>query len=134
MDCTYKTNRFHMPLLDILDSTGLHRTFFAAFCKMPTASRGCDSSVTISKCPWHYDVCRMADSNLEVMCLTRIRLHCRTNRCPSNMGSELELITTPSHTKSHASGALDLRYHIASSYPVLLATWTSGIVRSSIYG
>src|SRR3954447_24025725 len=31
MDCTYKTNRFHMPLLDILGSTGLNRTFFAAF-------------------------------------------------------------------------------------------------------
>ena len=31
MDCTYKTNRFHMPLLDIVGCTGLNRTFFAAF-------------------------------------------------------------------------------------------------------
>ena len=31
MDCTYKTNRFHMPLLDILGSTSLNRIFFAAF-------------------------------------------------------------------------------------------------------
>ena len=31
MDCTYKTNHFHMPLLDILGSTGLHQTFFTAF-------------------------------------------------------------------------------------------------------
>ncbi len=31
MDCTYKTNRFHMPLLDILGYTGLNHTFFAAF-------------------------------------------------------------------------------------------------------
>ena len=31
MDCTYKTNRFHMPLLDILGSTGLNHTFFTAF-------------------------------------------------------------------------------------------------------
>ena len=66
-------------------------------CKTPTASWGCDSSVMVSKWPWCYDVCRMVDSNLEVMCLTRIRLHCRTNRCPSNMGSKLELSTAP-HT------------------------------------
>jgi hypothetical protein len=31
MDCTYKTNRFRMPLLDILGSTSLNRTFFTAF-------------------------------------------------------------------------------------------------------
>ena len=31
MDCTYKTNRFHMPLLDIIGSTNLNRTFFVAF-------------------------------------------------------------------------------------------------------
>jgi FAR1 DNA-binding domain./MULE transposase domain. len=31
MDCTYKTNRFRMPLLDILGSTGLGTTFYAAF-------------------------------------------------------------------------------------------------------
>jgi MULE transposase domain len=31
IDCTYKTNRFHIPLLDILGSTGLNYTFFAAF-------------------------------------------------------------------------------------------------------
>jgi|SRR5579862_3119149 len=31
MDCTYKTNRFRMPLLDILRSTGLGTTFYAAF-------------------------------------------------------------------------------------------------------
>ena len=31
MDCTYKTNQFHMPLLDILGCTGLNHTFFAAF-------------------------------------------------------------------------------------------------------
>src|SRR5436190_14825550 len=31
MDCTYKTNRFRMPLLDILGCTGLNHTFFAAF-------------------------------------------------------------------------------------------------------
>jgi MULE transposase domain/FAR1 DNA-binding domain len=31
MDCTYKTNRFYMPLLDILGSTSLNRTFFVVF-------------------------------------------------------------------------------------------------------
>jgi MULE transposase domain len=31
MDCTYKPNHFHIPLLDILSSTGLNHTFFAAF-------------------------------------------------------------------------------------------------------
>jgi MULE transposase domain/FAR1 DNA-binding domain len=31
MDCTYKTNRFQMPLLDILGSTDLGKTFYAAF-------------------------------------------------------------------------------------------------------
>ena len=31
MDCTYKTNCFHMPLLDILGSTGLNHTFFVGF-------------------------------------------------------------------------------------------------------
>jgi MULE transposase domain len=31
MDCTYKTNRFKMPLLDILGSTGTERTYFAVF-------------------------------------------------------------------------------------------------------
>ena len=31
MDCTYKTNRFRMPLLDILSCTGLNHTFFATF-------------------------------------------------------------------------------------------------------
>ena len=31
MDCTYKTNHFHMPLLDILGATGLNYTFYAAF-------------------------------------------------------------------------------------------------------
>lgn len=31
MDSTYKTNRFRMPLLDILGSTGLGHTFYAAF-------------------------------------------------------------------------------------------------------
>ncbi len=31
MDCTYKTNCFHMPLLDILGCTGLNHTFFTAF-------------------------------------------------------------------------------------------------------
>ena len=31
MDCTYKTNRFRMPLLDILGSTGLNHTFFVGF-------------------------------------------------------------------------------------------------------
>src|SRR5437016_5514854 len=31
MDCTYKTNWFKMPLLDILGSTGIGRTYFAAF-------------------------------------------------------------------------------------------------------
>jgi transposase-like protein len=31
MDCTYKTNRFRMPLLDILGSTGLGTTFYGAF-------------------------------------------------------------------------------------------------------
>ena len=62
---------------------------------MPTVSWGCDSSITVSKCPRRYDVCRMVDSDLEVMCLTRIRLHYRTNRCPSNMGSELELNIAP---------------------------------------
>src|SRR3954447_10747566 len=35
MDCTYKTNRFRMPLLDILGSTGLGTTFYAAFVFLP---------------------------------------------------------------------------------------------------
>ena len=100
---------------------------------MLTTSWEGDSSVTISNCLRCYDVCRIVESNLEVMCPTRIRLHYRTNRCPSNMGSRLELSTTPSYTKSHALEVQDLRYHTASSYPVLPATWTSSIVRSSIH-
>ena len=31
MDCTYKTNRFHMPLLNIIGCTSLNRTFFTTF-------------------------------------------------------------------------------------------------------
>jgi hypothetical protein len=31
MDCTYKTNRFKMPLLNIVSSTGLNTMFFIAF-------------------------------------------------------------------------------------------------------
>ena len=31
MDCIYKTNYFHMSLLDILGSTSLNHIFFAAF-------------------------------------------------------------------------------------------------------
>jgi MULE transposase domain len=31
MDYTYKTNHFYMPLLDILSSTSLNRTFFTVF-------------------------------------------------------------------------------------------------------
>jgi MULE transposase domain len=31
MDCTYKTNRFKIPLLNIVGSTGLNTTFFVAF-------------------------------------------------------------------------------------------------------
>jgi hypothetical protein len=31
MDCTYKTNRFGLPLLDIIGCTGLNKSFFAAF-------------------------------------------------------------------------------------------------------
>ena len=31
MDCTYKTNYFHMLLLDILGATGLNHTFYAVF-------------------------------------------------------------------------------------------------------
>ena len=31
MDCTYKTNRFHLPLLDIVGSTGLNTTFYAGY-------------------------------------------------------------------------------------------------------
>ena len=31
MDCTYKTNRFHLPLLDIIGSTGLNNTFYIGF-------------------------------------------------------------------------------------------------------
>ena len=31
MDCTYKTNQFHLPLLDILGSTGLNNSFYAGF-------------------------------------------------------------------------------------------------------
>ena len=32
MDCTYKTNRFQMPLLSILGITSINRTFWVAFC------------------------------------------------------------------------------------------------------
>ena len=31
MDCTYKTNRFNMPLLNIMGSTGLNTSFFIGF-------------------------------------------------------------------------------------------------------
>jgi hypothetical protein len=31
MDCTYKTNRFQIPLLDILESTELDTTFYVVF-------------------------------------------------------------------------------------------------------
>jgi hypothetical protein len=31
LDCTYKTNWFKMPLLDILGSTGINTTFYTAF-------------------------------------------------------------------------------------------------------
>ena len=74
--------------------------------------------MTITKCLWRYDVCRMVGSNLEVIYSTRIRLYCRNNRCPSNMGSELEL-----NTALHALGGglpqrsagliPTLRHHIA---------------------
>ena len=106
---------------------------YISFCKTPTASRGYDSSMTIFKCLQCYDVCRMVDSNLKVICPTRIRLHCRTNRCPSNVGSRLKLSTTPSHTKLYALRVPDLRYYTTSLYLVLLAIWTSSIIRSSIH-
>ena len=32
MDCTYKTNRFRMPLLNILGITSLHKNFWIGFC------------------------------------------------------------------------------------------------------
>ena len=31
IDCTYKTNQFRLPLLDIIGSTGLNSSFYAAF-------------------------------------------------------------------------------------------------------
>src|SRR4051794_18527317 len=35
LDCTYKTNRFKMPLLSIVGCTCLESTFYAAFCFLP---------------------------------------------------------------------------------------------------
>ena len=32
MDCTYKMNRFRMPLLNILSITSLHKNFWIGFC------------------------------------------------------------------------------------------------------
>ena len=88
--------------------------------KILAMSWGGNSSVMISKCPWYYDVCRIVDSNLEVMCLTRIRLHYRTNHYSPNIGSKLELNTIPSHTKSCTLEASNLKYHTVLSYSVLL--------------
>lgn len=31
LDCTYKTNRFHLPLLVVIGITGLHTSFYVAF-------------------------------------------------------------------------------------------------------
>ena len=36
MDCTYKTNRYKMPLLVISGQTALHTTFYVAFCFLIT--------------------------------------------------------------------------------------------------
>jgi MULE transposase domain len=32
LDCTYKTNRFKMPLLNIVGSTCMHKTYYVSFC------------------------------------------------------------------------------------------------------
>ncbi len=34
LDCTYKTNKFHMPFLKIVRVTSMNSTFFVAFCFM----------------------------------------------------------------------------------------------------
>ena len=34
LDCTYKTTRFKLPLLNIVGCTSMHSTFFVAFCYM----------------------------------------------------------------------------------------------------
>ncbi len=34
MDCTYKTNRYKMPLLIIIEVIALNITFYVAFCFM----------------------------------------------------------------------------------------------------
>src|SRR5207249_1861593 len=35
LDCTYKTNQFKMPLLNIIRTTCLKTIFYIAFCSMP---------------------------------------------------------------------------------------------------
>ena len=97
-------------------------------CKTLTTFWEDDSSVIISKCLRHYDVCRIVDNNLEVMCLTRIKLHCRTNCYLSNMSSRLELNTLPSHTKFRVPGVLNLRCHIVLSFPDPLVIGTNDII------
>ena len=69
--------------------------------------------MTITKCLRCYDVCKVVGSNLEVICLTKIKLYCRTNRCSSNMGSELELNIAP-----HALSG-ELSWHSARLIPTL---------------
>ena len=98
-------------------------------CKMLAASQGYNSSVMITKCLWRYDVCRMVDSNLEIIYSTRIRLHCRTNHYPSNMGSKLELNTAPYTLSS------ELLQHLARLIPTLrcyVAIMTSPLLRPVI--
>ena len=86
-----------MDFVDLKVSSEIVRMLYK--CKTLTASWGCNSSVMISKCLQCYDVCMIVGSNLEVICPTRIRLHCKTNYCSSNMGSGLELSTTSLHTR-----------------------------------
>ena len=40
MDCTYKTNRFNMPLLSIIGITSLGTNFWVAFCFLRNEKEG----------------------------------------------------------------------------------------------
>ena len=74
----------------------------------------------IYNCLWYYNICRVVDSNLEVIYSTRIRLCYKTNYYPSNINSRLRLSIIPFYTKLHALRVMNPRYYIISLYPVPL--------------
>lgn len=58
MDCTYKTNRYQMPLLIVSGQTALHTNFYVAFCFM--------SQETPSDCMWVLSQLKGLYSQLEL--------------------------------------------------------------------